>query len=414
MARTKKDLKTRLAILSRKHNRWIWTMLLVRLLVTTVLFWGTVWPLLSVISGKRHWLWLLVAAAFGLLLFSAVGLLVHGRLKIDGYAEQFLKMINGRCKTPYTIEDLFRYKVVHKWIPRPAAFHIWGEYLIHSSYPKVDNRPRQAREAAEVAWQEQVDGLFREAISDLPNTIAGYRLKLRLRRAIGNKVMHWRDRHILILTVYSYFWPDADDIGEVKSRLGNWFSHVPSQPSRVEFKKELLSATKTHTAEAKPQPKPKRVPTPPLVKPAPEPQPRVLPEDRVIDLKKLRHEVLPREEIAALLPSHVNANLVWSVLISLLEPGKGIAIAGGWMRQESIIFQQVARIYAQEKWQYPGNKACKTVIDWLQRERVLNKRLHGRDFSLDFHVTGKSEVATQLCQFLNQAKPNGQVSLDGH
>lgn len=400
----KKDLKFRLKELSKKYNRYVWRAIFVRLFVLFIVFNSFLWSLGTVLTGQRHWLWLFVTLLAVLMFIAALVVLVLLEIKLQDYTAQFLKMINGRCAKPYTVKDLISLKVVGHYFKYPTNFYIWGEYLITMSNPRKDTRPAERIREAEAAWHKKTDGLLQESLESLPNNLSGYRLQLRIRRALGNRSMHWRDKHILLLTIYAYFWPNAEDIAEVKSKLGGWFSHVPRSLQRSDFAGEVLAATRSTTYEPKLASEPVIPKVKPLPKLSPVIEPKILPGDVQIDLKYERHKMLSLETIEELVPKTINSKLVWAIFLTLLEPGKKISMAGGWMRKEVKICQQVERLFKQEGWEYPGNKPCEKTLDWLTSMRALNKRSHGRDFGLDFHTSGKSEVGNELSRLLVQAQ----------
>jgi len=404
--KTKNTLDARLAKLNSEHSSYIklyyysWASIIVSvillfLLPATVLFFG------------GSWLWILPMGFAPVTVVFCFLLARFASTQIIIIAREFLKKINGRCFKPYVMNRLGD-EQWHWVFINYASFELLAEYLIRESYPKKHKVENQELAEARLNWHKETDQTFSLALAELPNH--AWKLRRRVRRAIGNYHMDSKDKQILLLSLHAYLWPDDENHSEVKNKLGNWFYQIPNEQAGQYLQGRIRSAVKSDEYRPKvKKPRSKSVTRKRSTKEiVPEISKASLP-DVYLDLKHLKAtEALSLEQLKDFVPQNFDHRLVWAVLVSLLEPGKSIAIGGGYMRKEALIHKGAARLFKQQKWNYPGHKCCTAVIEWLTREQVLQKRTHGRDFSLNFHVNGKNSPALEITQMLNIAKTESQ------
>lgn len=404
----KNDINKQLAELDSEHQKV--------LRIITLMSWtcsiGLVVGAITAIYTLFNWNWITLGISLssgGIVIISfIIGLILSFLTSLN--ISIFLRIINTKCLVKYERQTLE--PSIKKALRRNVSLVWLGNYMIQNSYPPKTKVSLTQQEKNEKHWNQETDRLLQETLNEFPDIDS--KLKKRIANAIGNTHMHKKDKHILFLSIYSYLNPDAEDTGRVKKILGPWYSQIPQSALQRKLSESLIDATKptAFIVPTEKAPKKKKVVEQPIAakpKPVRKPKPDAS-ENIYIDLNDEIEKLFPLEKVAEIVKDQdVDPHLIWAILVSLLQLGKTTSIAGGWNRKEVLIHGSVERKFKVRKWKYPGNKDCSWIIDWLVREKVLNKRTHGRDFGLDFHVTGKGYVGTELSVMLNSAKSHRNI-----
>lgn len=364
-------------------------------------------PFVYIFQYGGSWLWTTISiVALPVSILSLI-VAVTFAIEVANSSLNLYSAVNPYCEKEYkpelsTIRDMVRF--VFSWDYEADDL---GGFLIDQRPKTVRNVKIKQMSAEELAWYNQTDAVFRDALLDIPSGRINFRLQVR--RAIGNRGMSKIQRQKLLDCVSMLLDPDRFGRENYwKAKLGNWFYYVPStlrSESLVQRASEAVSSMPEPIVKAKEKTRPLDLTVMPPIE-----EKQTL-GDMYVNLVKERHSMLPLERVQAVTPTHIDHKAVWAILIALAELGSGISIAGTWMRKGEKIRLEVCNIFKSEGWKYPGHKTCIKAIKWMYNEGLLNKRHHGEGYSLDFHIQGKSEVGRELSLLINQAKSMRSTAL---